>query len=102
MPLNVLLTLGTLSWWLYQITTACPTDCLYLSDEKNSWLYPNEYAMYELMKEVDAKGLQTVQKRETALHFLRRHQRLVFRIMGLWHTFEGYFTMLTLQKGESS
>lgn len=73
--------------------------------KKNRWTYPDEFPVHDLIEEADYIGLQAEQKRETvsretALHFLRRHQRLVFRVMGLWRTFEGYLTILTLRKGD--
>lgn len=73
--------------------------------QRNRWPYPDEVAMYDLVEEAHAIGLQVEQKRETvsreeALYFLRRHQRFMFRVFGLWRSYEGYLTILTLRKGD--
>ena len=69
--------------------------------KRNEWPYPDEHRLYDLSGEVESAGVQVRQQRETvsrktALHFLRRHQRMLFRISGVFKPYEGYLTILTL------
>jgi len=71
--------------------------------KKRQWPYPDEYALYDLHEEVKSGQLQVIQRRETicpetAYHFLRRHQRLFFKLLGLIRHFEGYLSVLTFIK----
>lgn len=71
--------------------------------KKKQWPYPNEFAIYDLNEEVKTVSLQVTQTRETicpetSYHFLRRHQRFLFKLAGLVGPFEGYLSILTFVK----
>jgi 2-polyprenyl-3-methyl-5-hydroxy-6-metoxy-1,4-benzoquinol methylase len=71
--------------------------------KKKQWPYPDEYVIYDLNEEVKTVGLQVTQTRETicpetAYHFLRRHQRFLFKLVSLVGRFEGYLSVLTFVK----
>ncbi len=75
---------------------------LYLQ-RHNQWPYPEERMIHDLSREIDGLGLSAHQSRitldsDTAFFFLRRHQRILFRLLGLVHRFEGYLSVLTLEK----
>ena len=70
---------------------------------RNEWPYPDEHRIYDLSDEIQSAGLQVRQQRETvsrktSLHFLRRHQRMLFRLLGVVKPYEGYLTILTLTR----
>lgn len=70
---------------------------------RNQWPYPAENRIYDLTREIGDLGIRVTQQRETvdrrtALHFLRRHQRILFRLLGLLRPYEGYLTVLTLTR----
>ena len=71
--------------------------------KKHQWPYPDEHAIYDLQEEVKIIRFQGSQTRETlspetAYHFLRRHQRICFKLFSLVCHFEGYLSVLTFTK----
>lgn len=81
-----------------------PYRYAYLSRKKrNRWPYPDEHRLYDLAAEAGETGIPVQHTRETvgrktALHFLPRHQRIFFRLLGLFHPYEGYLTIITLTR----
>lgn len=70
---------------------------------RGTWPYPQEYPLVDLGAELQAMGQDWTQQRKTvcrqsAFHFLRRHQRWLFRLVGLFRSFEGYLTIITIDK----
>ena len=71
--------------------------------KRNEWPYPDEHRLYDLSGEIESAGVKVRQQRETvsrktALHFLRRHQRILFRMLDVFKPYEGYLTILTLTR----
>lgn len=81
-----------------------PYRYAYLSRKKrNRWPYPDEHRVHDLSAEAGETGIPVRQTRETvgrktALHFLHRHQRIFFRLLGLFRPYEGYLTIITLTR----
>lgn len=71
--------------------------------KQGTWPYPQEHPLVDLGAELQALGRGWTQQRKTvdrqgAFHFLRRHQRWLFRLAGLFCSFEGYLTIITIDK----
>lgn len=74
-----------------------------LKRRRGTWPYPDENKIYDFTEELAGVrtarclGRQTV-ARKTAFSFLRRHQRMIFRLLDGFLRFEGYLTVLTYEK----
>ncbi len=74
-----------------------------LKKRRGTWPYPDENKIYDFTEELSGVrtarclGRQTV-ARKTAFSFLRRHQRMIFRLLDGFLRFEGYLTVLTYEK----
>ena len=74
-----------------------------LKKRRGTWPYPDENKIYDFTEELAGVrtarclGRRTV-ARKTAFSFLRRHQRMIFRLLDLFFRFEGYLTVLTYEK----
>jgi predicted SAM-dependent methyltransferase len=73
---------------------------------KGKWPYPEEFAIYDFAEE--SKGIPELTDSErlvlspkTPFSFLRRHQRIFFRLCGLFKKNEGYLTVLIFKKNSS-
>ena len=71
--------------------------------KKRRWPYPDEHAIYDLQEEAQTLCFPVSRARETlcpetAYHFLRRHQRIFFKLLNLVCHFEGYLSVLTFVK----
>lgn len=70
---------------------------------RGKWPYPDEYSIYDFSAEAKDIPKLTEQERiilapKTPFAFLRRHQRILFRIYGFFRKLEGYLTVLTFKK----
>ncbi|MCI5221419.1 MAG: class I SAM-dependent methyltransferase [Candidatus Electrothrix sp. AR4] len=75
--------------------------------QHGQWPYPDEYMLYDFFQELGPLpnvGQQTrmTLAKETAYHFLRRHQRILFKIIGKIRRFEGYLAVIIIEKNATS
>ncbi len=71
--------------------------------KRGQWPYPDEYRIYDFSKELQGVPRTGQQRRRTlsvvsAYNFLRRHQRILFKLRGMFQKYEGYLTVITVQK----
>lgn len=70
---------------------------------RGKWPYPDEYSIYDFSAEAKeipelAEPERIILAPKTPFSFLRRHQRILFRIYGVFQKLEGYLTVLTFKK----
>jgi len=81
-----------------------PYRYAYLYKQKlGRWPYPDEFKLYDFSEELHNIASAGKQERitlsvSTALGFLRRHQRILFKIRGVFQKYEGYLTVIAIQK----
>jgi SAM-dependent methyltransferase len=74
---------------------------------KGKWPYPDEYPIYDFSSELKEipeliEPQRLVLSPRTPFSFLRRHQRILFRLYGMFKKFEGYLTVLVFKKKNGS
>ena len=70
---------------------------------RGQWSYPDELMIRDFTREVQEMGMAVEQEcitldRETAYHFLRRHQRIVFRLLAVFRPHQGYLRVVILRR----
>ncbi len=71
--------------------------------KRGDWPYPDEHKLYDFSAELQSISSAGQQTRttispDTAYHFLRRHQRVIFKLRNKFQPFEGYLTIITVKK----
>ena len=71
--------------------------------KRGKWPYPDEHKLYDFSTELQSVSSAGQQTRttispDTAYNFLRRHQRIIFKLKKKFQPFEGYLTVITIKK----
>lgn len=70
---------------------------------KKQWPYPDEKKIFDFKEEVQSHPFVKSTQRETvskstSFSFLRRHQRIFFKVLNTWKNYEGYLTIIIITK----